>query len=184
LQISATTDSLSVVLRFLFNLTLFPRVHFFWMRRYVHDISDIFIDLLKMANFLKLDGPRGAFISELAYVSAVVSWLYYRMYQYPFRVMHAAFVFSYRIAAVVPRLDDGFLELFPTDVPFWQPTNLLLLVLQLLHIYWFYLLFMVGYRILTESTRQASRAEYEGDSDDDGTPSGPGRPLAVAGKEE
>jgi hypothetical protein len=135
--------------------------------RYVHDISDIFIDLLKMGNFLKMEGYRGLFISELAYVFAVVAWLYYRMFQFPFRVIHTAFVVSSRIVSVAPRLDDGLLELFPPDVPFWQPANLLLGVLQLLHIYWFYLLAMVGYRIVTESARQASRAEYEGDSDDD-----------------
>ncbi len=104
-------------------------------------------------------------MTELAYASAVAAWMYYRLYQFPFRVIYAAFVMSYQSVSVFPRLDDGFLGLFPSDVPFWQPTNLLLMVLQVLHIYWFYLLLMVGYRILTESARQASRAEYEGDSD-------------------
>ena len=43
----------------------------------------------------------------------------------------------------------------------------MLFALLLLHIYWFHLFLMIGYRILTESAREASRQEYEGDSDEE-----------------
>lgn len=39
------------------------------------------IDVLKMVNFLKLEGPRGWFASEIAYVTALVVWVYYRLYE-------------------------------------------------------------------------------------------------------
>ena len=34
-----------------------------------------------MVNFLKLEGPRGWFASEIAYVTALVVWVYYRLYE-------------------------------------------------------------------------------------------------------
>lgn len=50
-------------------------------------------------------------------------------------------------------------------MPNYFEANVLLFTLQALHVYWFHLFLMIGYRILTESTREASRQEYEGDSD-------------------
>ena len=45
--------------------------------------------------------------------------------------------------------------------------NALLFTLLALHIYWFHLFLMIGYRIITENVREASRQEYEGDSDEE-----------------
>jgi len=59
---------------------------------YVHDVSDVFIDTLKMANYLKLDGARGWFGSEIAYVASLIAWAYWRLYQYPFRVLRGSFL--------------------------------------------------------------------------------------------
>ena len=132
---------------------------------YIHDISDIGIDLLKMVNFLKLEGPQGWFGSEIAYVAAVILWIYYRMYELPFRILYAVMVLSYRVCAPLPRVYDGILGIFPPDLPLLTEASFLLIVLLGLHLYWFYLLARVGYRILTESAAQASREEYEGESD-------------------
>ena len=46
---------------------------------FVHDISDIFLDLMKMANYLKLEQGHGYFITEMAYTSCLVSWAYFRL---------------------------------------------------------------------------------------------------------
>lgn len=151
----------------------------------MHDVSDIFIDILKMANrawssaespslcrarillpaallvVLKLEGPKGWFISEIAYVASVIAWAYYRLYEYPFRVMHSSFILAYRVTAQSPRSvsDDSFFGLITPDLPLLLYNNVLLGTLFFMHIYWFYLLLRVGYRIITESAAQASRSK-------------------------
>ena len=172
--------------------------------RYVHDVSDIFVDALKMANFLKLEGRRGWFASEIAYVVCLATWVYYRLWQLPFTVIPASlrdvdvwYASSSSsssssqpdVSGLMPEQWSfswkGFLTGADRHVtpPWYLPLNCLLLSLQAMHVYWFYLLAMVGYRILTESAREASRQEYEGDSDGeeeeeaDGTESP--APLAV-----
>jgi hypothetical protein len=139
---------------------------------WIHDVSDIFVDLLKMVNYLKLEDKRGYFASEIAYVACVAGWFYWRLYQYPFKVLHAALVVPYTVLLKTPReaiqlLPALGLEIFPTDLPYHLESNALLFLLLGLHIYWFHLFVMIGFRILTESVREASRQEYEGDSDDD-----------------
>lgn len=143
---------------------------------WVHDVSDIFVDLLKMVNYLKLEDKRGYFASEIAYVACVVSWMYWRLYQYPGRVLNTAILMPYTVLRRPPLAYTGYMfmgvELFPGDLPWHSEMCVLLVALLGLHIYWFHLFLMIGYRILTESAREASRQEYEGDSDDEGaTPS-------------
>jgi hypothetical protein len=132
---------------------------------YVHDVSDILVDLLKMLNYLKLEGPRGLFASEIAYVSCVLGWIYWRLYQFPFRVIRGSFLETWQWNAPQPRWGDFFFGFIDTDLPLYLHTNVLLTVLFGLHIYWGHLFLMIGYRILTESIREASRQDYEGDSD-------------------
>ena len=134
---------------------------------YVHDVSDIFVDLLKMVNYLKVDGMRGWMLTEISYVTCILSWMYYRLYQFPFRAIYASFVEPLRLLSKHPRQPVTFLGLqwFPPDLPLYTEMNALLFTLLALHIYWFHLFLMIGYRILTENVREASRQEYEGDSD-------------------
>jgi hypothetical protein len=134
---------------------------------YVHDVSDILVDTLKMVNYLKLEGPRGLFASEIAYVSCVLGWIYWRLYQFPFRVIRGSFLETWQWNAPQPRVNDFLFGFVLTDLPLYLHTNVLLTVLFGLHIYWGHLFLMIGYRILTESAREASRQEYEGDSDDE-----------------
>ena len=175
---------------------------------YVHDASDVFIDLLKMVNFSKLEGARGFFASEAAYVAAIVAWGWFRFYQYPARVLKAAIVEAFRVrgpplpgdgtlasalAQPLPALLDYYAAVCAgVGIPVWPFGKYLLLFLLGLHFYWGYLLAMVGYRILTESAREASRQEYEGASDQDdddggggatgGAGAGAGGPVALKTK--
>lgn len=140
---------------------------------FIHDISDVFVDALKMVNYLKLEGRQGWFASEIAYVLCVLSWLYWRLYEYPFRVIPGAYhdvviVLGHHPSSVHVPYVLGIPLLSPPDTPYLVPMMGLLYLLQALHIYWFHLFLMIGYRILTESAREASRQEYEGDSDDGG----------------
>jgi hypothetical protein len=183
---------------------------------FVHDFSDIFVDLLKMVNYLKLENRRGLFASEIAYIVCVLSWVYFRLYEFPFRVVRGSLTVPYTLLLRTPRESYSFLGLecvrrsgrlrrpslpgapasqqrpdrphlslpppsparaparpparrrfFPSDLPWHFHLNVMLFALLLLHIYWFHLFLMIGYRILTESAREASRQEYEGDSDEE-----------------
>jgi hypothetical protein len=138
---------------------------------WIHDVSDIFVDTLKMVNYLKMEGPKGFFGVEISYVMCVLSWLYWRLYQYPFRVIHASLVVPFTLLLKTPRYPIRIpyldLEYFPADLPYHFESNVLLFLLLGMHIYWFQLFLMIGYRMLTESTREASRQEYEGDSDEE-----------------
>jgi hypothetical protein len=62
---------------------------------YVHDVSDIFLDMLKLINYLKLEGARGFFATEIAFALNLISWIYWRLYQFPLRVVRSSIVDSH-----------------------------------------------------------------------------------------
>eukprot|EP00327_Prymnesium_parvum_P047640 CAMPEP_0205879670 /NCGR_PEP_ID=MMETSP1083-20121108/15517_1 /ASSEMBLY_ACC=CAM_ASM_000430 /TAXON_ID=97485 /ORGANISM="Prymnesium parvum, Strain Texoma1" /LENGTH=301 /DNA_ID=CAMNT_0053242637 /DNA_START=332 /DNA_END=1238 /DNA_ORIENTATION=+ len=47
---------------------------------YLHDVSDILVDLLKIFNYCQLEGMRGLFLVETAFISNFATWGYYRLY--------------------------------------------------------------------------------------------------------
>ena len=49
---------------------------------WVHDVSDIPLDLLKIFNYCQLEGPKGLFLVELDYIATLASWAYYRFFVY------------------------------------------------------------------------------------------------------
>merc|ERR1712146_295120 len=51
-------------------------------------MGDIVVDLLKLANYLKLEGPRGLFLTEGFFLLNFITWAYLRLYVYP---MHCVF---------------------------------------------------------------------------------------------
>ena len=147
---------------------------------YVHDVSDIFVDVLKLCNYLKLEGARCFFVTEVAYVSCVAGWMYWRLYQYPFRVIYGSYTGMMGVTAFSARSPHVILGIpvMTHDMPLLIELFVLLGTLAVLHVYWFHLFLMIGWRLMTESVREVSRAEYEGDSDDDS--SAPAAP-ALAG---
>ena len=53
-----------------------------------HDISDIFLDLMKMANYLKVEGAHGYYVTEICFVlNTYVSWPYLRLYVFPLHII-------------------------------------------------------------------------------------------------
>lgn len=53
----------------------------------LHDASDIFGDLVKMANYLKWEGPRFLCAVELCFASVLFTWAYCRLYLYGYHVV-------------------------------------------------------------------------------------------------
>lgn len=55
---------------------------------FIHDISDIPIDCLKLSNYLKLEERKGFFIVEMCYALVMTSWPYMRLYLFPYYVIY------------------------------------------------------------------------------------------------
>jgi len=111
-----------------------------------------------------LQGPSGFFLVEIIFVLNLVSWVWWRCYQLPFKVVKAC-------------IFDGFIPLY--DKVCWPKPVLvlagcygfiyLLLALCLMHCWWLYLLLRIAYKLVLAPGKghDAGREEYEGDSDDE-----------------
>jgi ceramide synthetase len=69
------------------------------MVQFVHDVSDIPIDLLKMTNYLKLENKEGFFLSEAVFFGNLVSWIYLRLYIFPTRLIAGAAIYGHIMCA-------------------------------------------------------------------------------------
>ena len=52
----------------------------------IHDPSDINVDLVKIFNLLKLQGPHAYYAVEIVYTCVLITWFSIRLYLFPFKV--------------------------------------------------------------------------------------------------
>jgi len=98
----------------------------------IHDISDIPVDLSKLANFLKWKTT-----TTICFVGMCITWLLTRLYILPFIVWRSIIYESWLVCA------DGYIP--PMYYNMFKPIFVNLLgVLILLHIYWFSLFIRMG----------------------------------------
>ena len=143
----------------------------------VHDVSDVVLDLMKMANYVKLEDAHGCYLTEILFVlNTYVTWPYFRLFVFPCYVLHAV-IFGYArqcggvagseagagLAAGAAAAPGTLEELWRT--PGWIAVRAgLLSVLLLLHVFWWFLLNRIGFRMLMGSSgHDAGAAEYEGE---------------------
>jgi len=69
---------------------------------FLHDSSDIPIDLLKMTNYMKMEGWRGLFAVEMSFLSTLAVWGYTRLYLYPVRVVWYGAIYGSREVVTAP----------------------------------------------------------------------------------
>jgi hypothetical protein len=132
----------------------------------LHDATDIPLDLLKMANYLKLEGAPGFFCSEIAFVVTIINWFYFRIFLYPVKLLYTAAVEN-REASMTMEDAHDWTNLFPEPgPPSWLLFNVLLTTLYLLHIWWGFLLLRVLFGVLTKGAHETGKEEYEGTSSD------------------
>ncbi|ETV82903.1 hypothetical protein H257_04676 [Aphanomyces astaci] len=126
----------------------------------LHDASDVPLDLLKMANYLKLEARQGFYITEVLFAIMLSVWLYCRVYMFPTKIIRSS-MWESRAACAVP------LETWDFTIS-WLGFNLMLLALYALHIWWTFLLLRLLYNALSNSgVHTAAEVEYEGRSDSD-----------------
>ena len=124
---------------------------------FAHDFSDVFLDLMKIANYLKLEGPQGLFIVEILFVfNTYVSWVYLRLYYFPYVIAYQGFYLGFP-----PRCAHLYDSVY--DMPSYVSANILFAVLECLHVFWFYLLNRIAWKLVQGvSPKHAGRIEYEG----------------------
>jgi len=158
----------------------------------VHEFSDIFVDMCKLTNLLKLDGKRSFFSSELCFFGMLFSWCYIRLYILPAYIIWPALRMIVGTPLYFPSLVDqapSFLNLvskfvhlesysFPllgsTQRWYLMFTTILMFLTILLvglHALWFFLMMRIATKLVTGVRgRDAGRQEYEGDSDSEDEP--------------
>jgi len=138
---------------------------------FVHDISDIPVDLMKMGNYLGLDSSSGTFIVEIVFAVHMVVWSTFRLYYFPFKIIGATFSDAAKNMILVP-LETSMWQVLanpfivPNALPGWL-LRFAMLCLMLLHIWWYWLSIKIIIKLVTgENAHDAGRDEYEGDSSD------------------
>lgn len=143
---------------------------------FIHDCSDIGIDLLKLTNYLLLEGVGGCFLTEISYTFAIVMWAGFRLWFFPRYV-----IWGLIWALDVLNLGKDYLSPhgdIPTVLTITDPALAreqlliglvgltLLIALFIMHIWWFFLLARIAIRMIkAEDKRQIASDEYEGDFD-------------------
>lgn len=159
---------------------------------FIHDISDISIDLLKIFNYLRLEGKKGFFLVEITYASTLAMWGYFRLYYYPIYIIGQGTISTINYFGT-RFLPDGarpvlvFIaetlgaDTFEYKYVFYTANlaNSLLILLFILHVWWGALLFRILLRMLKADPHMAGREEYEGESDDEGASSETSSPKSL-----
>jgi len=118
---------------------------------FLHDWSDIFTASSRML----LDAPGGKIPTVISFFILIASWIYSRLYVFPFEVIRLAGI------KYLPR-NNLYILLNIYSHPY-APYFLvsMLLVLLLLHIYWFYLLMKIVYKLIVEKKQEDLQNQME-----------------------
>jgi len=118
----------------------------------VHNSSDIVVDLLKMTNYMDLAGRKYLFLTELCFVSNLITWSLLRLWYFPAKILWSAWTEN------------------PACESQWDCRLMrgLLHILLAMHVWWYFLFLRIAWRLFTQhSAHAAGREEYEGSSDEE-----------------
>jgi ceramide synthetase len=139
---------------------------------FIHDCSDIGIDLLKLSNYLSIDGPRNFFLVEVSYACAIVMWIYFRLWYFPVYIIYYGVVGA--LGYIGPSVHGHVPAIETISGPYRDQIMIvvacgvfLLTLLFCMHVFWFFLLIRILVRMICESDRKKiGNDEYEGDHGD------------------
>lgn len=127
---------------------------------FVHDSSDIIVDVLKMVNYLGLDSSSGLFFAEILFAINLFTWAAARMYFFTVKVIRSTIAVDF----FAPRWGD-----YPyTNHAIVSPQNacrVLLVILEFMHVYWYLLFIKILVKLVKGSDGHDAGREYEGSSD-------------------
>nr|XP_009857563.2 ceramide synthase 1-like [Ciona intestinalis] len=119
---------------------------------FLHDFSDIFLEVTKLAVYYKTKGGRWSNIcgvfSTIGFVMFAISWFVFRLYWYPLKAVYACAYISRQVQTAYP--------------PFYFFLNGLMLTLLFLHMYWFKFILVMTFNILSgKSKKVEDTREYK-----------------------
>ena len=133
---------------------------------FVHDVSDVVLDLMKMLNYLKMESAHGWFAVEAAFVCNLFSWAYFRLYVFPVYVVYRGAYVGYADQCGAEGA-VGHFERCKSAGSCLQ-SDIGLCVLCCLHVFWFGLILRIAVKLVTGTgASQAGREDYEGLSESD-----------------
>lgn len=110
----------------------------------LHDISDIFLETGKIFTYMDNDP-----VATAAFLGLIVTWFVARCVYFPLKVLRSVFVE----------------HVGKMQIPFGKPFAFLLLILQVLNIFWFGLLIKMAYKKLFEGANIEDTRETELEDD-------------------
>ena len=113
-----------------------------------------------------MEDAAGFFLTEIAFVAMLGTWLWWRLFVFPTRVLSSV-IFGYHAMHADHHAGQPLSNLFPSTMPWWFASAALLCFLQCLHCWWFFLFVRIAYRLLAGGAHEAANEEYEGGSDDE-----------------
>jgi hypothetical protein len=101
-----------------------------------------------------------------AFLLPLCSWAYFRLYTFPFFLIDSA-LFGFHTLCADSHNGDIVANLFPSTMPFWLFANVMLIFLAILHVWWFYLIMRIAYKLLMgiEKASEIADDEYEGSNE-------------------
>ena len=130
----------------------------------VHDSSDVVLDLMKMANYMKLEGRHGGFIVEALFVlNTFVTWPWLRLYRFPVSVVQSVIFGYHRLCTTNGHAGDPWANPAP-DIPgSWASSSMLLSGLCVLHVLWWGMMLRIALKLMMgEKAAKAGDKIYEG----------------------
>jgi hypothetical protein len=123
---------------------------------FIHDISDVFLELAKCFNYIsKVKGQKWATtVCDILFAIFAISFFVLRLVIYPYWIFYTSYVDATEIFGQ---------NWFGFDVFYW-----LLLSLQALHVFWFYLISRMIYRLLTTGIEKDERSDDDCEEEGEG----------------
>jgi ceramide synthetase len=105
---------------------------------FVHDLSDILLDITQLMNHAKMEGAQYCFVTEISFVCAMIGWFVSRIYYLPVKIIGNILTEAHKLCALKY---PGQAWKYPKceRVPFWHGGIILLSLLVVMHTWWFYL---------------------------------------------
>lgn len=130
----------------------------------VHDSSDVFLDVMKLANYFKLENAHGYFITEFCFfMNTFVSWPLLRLYYFPKYVIWEGVMVGY--GSNCGEGETVYDRCYSVNGSCFGG-SMLLCVLAVLHVWWFFLMMRIFYKmVFVCSPTMAGAVLYEGKDD-------------------
>jgi ceramide synthetase len=131
---------------------------------FIHDSSDIVVDLTQMCNHANMEGAQYFFITEIFFVAMISAWFFTRIWYLSWMVIRSIIFDSHKLCALK---FPGQPWKYPKceGVPFYRGGATLLTVLWFMQVYWFYLSVLILIKVIRNEGTNKGKV-YETDLDE------------------